>query len=131
MSFLFSLVPGIGPVLTAASAAWSVVASPLGRVLAVAAIAFVGGWQAKAHLDEAATLRAVVSKQRIDMTAARETADTAGAIAAEIAQRDVRNQEIINDLQAKLAHRSSDPGTPAGNGCALDPAAVGGLRRLR
>ena len=133
MSFLSSLIPGIGPVIAAASAAWSGLASPFGRLLAVAAVAFVGGWQAKAHLDEAASLRAVISKQRIDLTAARETADTANAMATEIAQRDVRNQEIISDLQAQLAQRSSDPAarTATGNGCALDPAAVGGLRRLR
>ena len=47
-----------------------------------AAVAFVGGWHAKAHLDEAASLRAIISKQRIDLAAARETADTADAMAA-------------------------------------------------
>ena len=133
MSFLSSLVPGIGPLVAVVSAGWSALASPFGRLLAVAAVAFMGGWQAKAHLDEAATLRAVISKQRIDLTAAGETADTANTMAAEIAQREARNQEIIDDLHARLAQRHSDPaaGAPAGPGCALDPAAVGGLRRLR
>jgi hypothetical protein len=133
MSWLFSLIPGIGPALAALSAALSFLASPVGRLIAVAAVAFVGGWQAKAHLDEAASLRAVVTKQRIDLAAAQETADTASAMVAEIAQRDVRNQEIISDLQARLSQRPSDSAArpPTGNGCALDPAAVGGLRRLR
>ena len=133
MSFLSSLIPGIGPLLAAISAAWSALASPFGRVLAIAAIAFVGGWQAKAHLDEAASLRAVISRQRIDLAAARETADTASAMAAEIAQRDVRNQEIVNDLQAKLAQRAADPALrpQAGNSCTLDPVTADGLRRLR
>ena len=133
MSILSSLVPGVGPLVAVVSAGWSALASPFGRLLAVAAIAFMGGWQAKAHLDEAATLRAVITKQRIDLTAARETAETANTMAAEIAQRDARNQEIIDDLHARLAQRHSDPatGAPAGHGCALDPAAVGGLRRLR
>jgi hypothetical protein len=133
VSWLFSLVPGIGPVLAALSAAWSFLASPVGRLIAVAAVAFVGGWQAKAHLDEAASLRAVISKQRIDLAAARETADTANAMVAEIAQRDATNKEIISDLQARLSQRPSDSAgrPPVGNGCALDPAAVDGLRRLK
>jgi len=133
MSWLFSLIPGIGPALAALSAALSFLASPVGRLIAVAAVAFVGGWQAKAHLDEAATLRAVISKQRIDLTAAQETADTANAMAAQIAQHDARNQEIISDLQARLSQRPSDSAlhAPAGNGCTLDPAAVGELRRLK
>jgi hypothetical protein len=122
---LLSLIPGIGPVLGAASAAWSVLASPAGRVLAVAAVAFIGGWQAKAHLDEAASLRAVIRSQRIDIAAAQKTADDANTIIADIAQRDARNQEIISDLQTRFAQR------PAGNGCALDPAAADGLRRLK
>jgi hypothetical protein len=133
MTWLFSLIPGVGPVLSVFTATWSFVASPVGRLLAVAAVAFVGGWQAKAHLDEAASLRAVISKQRIDLTAARETADTANAIVTQIAQHDARNQEIISDLQARLSQRPSvaPTGSPAGNDCTLDPAAVGGLRRLR
>jgi hypothetical protein len=132
VNWVSSLIPGIGPLLGAVSAAWSVLAAPFGRLLAIAVVAFVGGWQAKARLDEVATLRAVISKQRIDLTAARETADTASAVAAEVAQRDSRNQEIIDDLQARLAQRPSDPAArAAGDGCALDPAAVGGLRRLR
>jgi hypothetical protein len=133
MSWLFSLVPGVGPVLSVLTATWSFVASPFGRVLAVAAVAFLGGWQAKAQLDEAASLRAVISKQRIDLTAAQETADTANAMVAQIAQHDARNQEIISDLQARLSqHPSVAPtGSPAGNDCTLDPAAVSGLRRLR
>ena len=124
MSALLSLVPGIGPVLAAASAAWSFVASPVGRVLAVAAGAFIGGWQAKAHRDEAATLRTVISRQRIDIAAAQRTADDANAIIADIAQRDARNQEIISGQQLELSKRQA-------GACGLDPAAARGLRRLK
>ena len=124
MSPLLALVPGAGPVIAAASTAWSVLASPLGRVLAVAALAFIGGWQAKAHLDEGATLRAIVAKQRIDLKAAQDTAEAANTIIADIAARDARNQEVINALQQQLSRR------PAG-ACSLDDAAVRGLRRLR
>jgi hypothetical protein len=132
VSALLSVIPGIGPVLSAASAAWSFLASPVGRLLVVAAIAFIGGWHGKARLDEAASLRALIAKQRIDLVAARHTADAANAVVADIAQRDARNQEIISDLQTRLSQRPphSAIGAPA-NGCALDPAAVGGLRRLR
>ena len=80
MSWLTSLIPGLGPVLAAFSAAWSFLASPFGRLLAVAAVAFVGGWQAKAHLDETATARAVIAKQRIDLRAAQDTAEQANAV---------------------------------------------------
>jgi hypothetical protein len=124
MSPLISLIPGAGPALAAASGLWSVLTSRAGRIAIVAAVAFIGGWQAKGRLDEAATLRAVISKQRIDLQAAQQTADSANAIIADIATRDGKHQEIIHDLQLRLAQRP-------GGACALDDAAAHGLRRLR
>ena len=124
MKWLLSLIPG-GPVLAALSAAWSVSSSPPGRLILVAALAFYGGWEAKGRIDEAATLRAVIAKTRIDLKAAQDTAETANAVAADIATRDASNQEIIRDLQIRLSQR------PAGNACTLDPAAADSLRRLR
>lgn len=106
------------------ASAWSLLTSPGGRLLAAAAVAFIAGWEAKARLDQTATLRAIISKQRIDLQAAREIADSASAAVTEIATRDSRHQEIIHDLQLRLAQR------PAG-ACALDDAAARGLRRLK
>jgi hypothetical protein len=109
--------------------AWSFISSPIGRLITVGAFAlvlgFAQGWSLKARLDRSATLQAVITKQRIDLKAAQEVADTANIVIAEIAQRDANNQEIIRDLNQKLAK------APAGNRCALDPAAADGLRRLR
>ena len=110
-------------------AVWTFISSPIGRLITVGGFALVlgfsQGWSLKARLDRSATLRAVVDKQRIDLKAAQDVADTANSVIAEIAQRDANNQEIIRDLNGKLAK------APAGNSCALDPAAAGSLRRIR
>lgn len=113
-------VPGGG----VAVAALDFLVSPAGRFALVAILAFWGGWEAKARIDEAATLRAVIAKARIDLAAARDTAEAANAVVAELSGTDAKNQEIIRDLQLKLSQR------PA-NSCALDDAAAGSLRRLR
>ena len=114
-------IPGVGPFL---GAAWSFIASPIGRLVIVGVVAFGGGYATKARLDRSATLQAVIAKQRIDLRAARDTADAANAIVADISIRDADNQEIIRDLQLKLTQR------PAG-ACVLDDASARGLRRLR
>jgi hypothetical protein len=110
-------VPYLGPALSAA-------VSPLGRTVLVIALSFAGGWHAKGKLDDAATARALVAKTRIDLAAARDTADAANAVVAELSATDTRNQEIIRDLQLALSQR------PA-HACTLDPAAADSLRRLR
>jgi hypothetical protein len=110
-------------------AAWTFVASPVGRLVAVGGMSlllgFSQGWAIKARMDRSATLQAVVAKQRIDLKAAQDAADQASAVATDIAARDAANQEVIRDLQIKLAQR------PAGDRCTLDPVAADGLRRLR
>jgi hypothetical protein len=126
---LLMLVPGAGPFL---AAGWRLLSTPAGRRVVVftagIAASFGCGWSLKARLDRSATLQAVIAKQRIDLRAARDTANAANAIAADIATRDANNQEIIRDLQRdlqlKLAQR------PAG-ACVLDDASARGLRRLR
>jgi hypothetical protein len=112
-------VPGGG----IAVAAIEFLVSPVGRAILIAGAAFFGGWEAKARIDEAATLRAVIAKTRIDLKAAQDTAEHANAAAKEIADREASNQEIIRDLNLRLSQR------PAA--CALDPAAADSLRRLR
>jgi hypothetical protein len=69
-------------------------------------------------------LRAVIAKTRIDLAAARDTAEAANAVVAELSGTDAKNQEMIRDLQLKLSRRPADH-------CALDDAAAGSLRRLR
>jgi hypothetical protein len=112
-------VPGGG----FAVAAVELLVTPIGRTILVAALAFYAGWEAKARIDEAATLRAVIAKTRIDLKAAQDTAEQASVAAKEIADREASNQEIIRDLNLRLSQR------PAA--CALDPAAADSLRRLR
>lgn len=123
---LLLLIPGAGPFL---AAAWRMLSTPAGRRVVILTIgmagAFAAGWSLKARLDRSATLQAVIAKQRIDLKAAHDVADAANAVTADIALRDANNQEVIRDLQLKLAHR------PSGNRCALDPAAADSLRRLR
>jgi len=118
------LIPGAGPFL----AVGNLLATPAGRragILTVSvAASFWFGWHLKARIDESATLRAVIARQRIDLTAAQETAAGANIVISDIAQRDANNQEVIRDLQSRLSqHRSGN--------CTLDPAAADGLRRLR
>ena len=123
---LLLLIPGAGPFL---AAAWRMLSTPAGRRAVILTVgiagAFTAGWSLKARLDRSATLQAVIVKQRIDLQAAHDVADAANAVTADIALRDANNQEVIRDLQLKLAQR------PAGNRCALDPAAADSLRRLR
>jgi hypothetical protein len=114
-------VPGGG----IAVAAFDALVSPAGRLALIAALAFWGGWEAKARIDEAATLRAVIAKTRVDLAAARDTAEAANAVVAELSSIDAKNQEIIRDLQLELSQR------PAVNTCPLDDAAARSLRRLR
>jgi hypothetical protein len=110
-------------------AVWAFISSPIGRLITVGGISLVlgfsQGWSLKGRLDRSATLQAVISKQRIDLKAAQDVADTANTVIAEISLRDANNQEIIRGLNETLSKR------PAGNSCALDPAAAGSLRRLR
>ena len=60
-------------------AAWTFVATPIGRLVAVGGLSlllgFSQGWAIKARMDRSATLQAVIAKQRIDLKAAQETAD--------------------------------------------------------
>jgi hypothetical protein len=109
--------------MSALLALWSFVASPLGRLVAVGAVAlalgFAQGWSLKARLDRSATLQAVIAKQRIDLAAARQKeADDASTIDT-LQTAEAFNQERIRDLTSK-------PGT-----CIADDAAARGLRRLK
>jgi hypothetical protein len=112
--------------------AWSFISSPIGRLVSVGGLSLVlgfsQGWSLKARLDRSATLQAVITKQRIDLKAAQDVADTANTVIAEISLRDANNQDIIRDLNEKLSEKSSK--NPVGR-CVLDPAAAGSLRRLR
>lgn len=123
---LMLLIPGAGPFL---AAGWNLLATPRGRRAAVftfgIAASFAFGWSLKARLDRSATLQAVVAKQRIDLAAAKDTAEQAAVTAAALSDTDAKNQEIIRDLQDRLAMQ------PQGGACALDDAAARGLRRLR
>ena len=74
-----SVIPGVGPFL---AAALSFIASPIGRLVVVGAVAFGGCYATKARLDRSATLQAVIAKQRIDLRAAKDTAEQAAATAA-------------------------------------------------
>ena len=116
------VVPGVGPFV---AAAWSFIASPIGRLLVVAAVAFGGGYATKARLDRSATLQAVIAKQRIDLKAAKDTAEQAAATAAALSDSDTTNQEVIRELQDRLDNQ------PKIGPCALDDATARGLRRLR
>lgn len=134
MNKFLLLIPGAGPYL---AAGWTFLSSPIGRLLIVGAVAFVGGWQAKAYLDEAATARAVIAKQRIDLKAAKDTAEQAAKTVATLSDADAKNQEIIDGLKSKLAERPAvapaSPGCPAHPVCsrALGDDGARSLRRLR
>lgn len=111
--------------LATLSAAWTFLASPIGRILIVAALAFIGGWEAKARLDEGATLRALIARQRIDLRAAQDAAADSDKRSEELNTLDAANQETIRDLRDKLSRQ------PASAVCRLDPDAALRLRRLR
>ena len=123
---LLLFIPGAGPFL---AAGWTMLNSPTGRRVAIFAIgigaSFCFGWSLKARLDRSATLQAVIAKQRIDLEAARDTAEQAVATASALSDTDTKNQEIIRDLQNRIARQ------PQSGACALDDAAARGLRRLR
>lgn len=120
------LIPGAGPLL---AAGWNMIATPAGRRVVVftlgIAASFACGWSLKARLDRSASLQAVIAKQRIDLAAARDTAEQAATTVAALSDNDAKNQEIIRDLQHRLTRR------PQSGACALDDAAARGLRRLR
>jgi hypothetical protein len=118
---LLAFIPGIGPVL---SAVWSA------RYFILAGAIFYGGWEAKGWVDQAATTRAVLAKTRIDLRATTESAEHAGAVLAELHGADKRNQEIIRDLNDKLAQRAAGQPVPAA-ACAVDDAIARKLRSLR
>ena len=121
---LLLLIPGAGPFL---AAAWPCYRRRRAarRILTVGmAGAFAGGWSLKARLDRSATLQAVIAKQRIDLQAAHDIAEPAAVTADCALDTDANNQEVIRDLQLRLAQRPS-------GACALDPAAADSLRRLR
>ena len=115
-------IPGAGPLL---GAAWTFIASPIGRLVIVGAVAFGGGYALKARMDRSATLQAVIARQRIDLKAQTEAAEQAAATAASLSETDARNQETIRELQDRIDK------SPKANACALDDAAARGLRRLR
>ena len=123
---LLLFIPGAGPFL---AAGWRLLTTPAGRRVVVFALgiasSFVFGWSLKARLDRSATLQAVIAKQRIDLQAAKDTAEHAAATAAALSDTDSRNQDVIRDLQDRLARQ------PQSSACTLDDAAARGLRRLR
>lgn len=117
-------IPGIGPFL---ATAWTVIASPTGRKIAfcfaLAFGSFYAGWHIKANIDDAATARAVIAKQRIDLEAAKDTAEQASAVVAQLSESDRENQETIRVLQDQVSKRLA--------ACTLDDPTASGLRRLR
>ncbi len=112
-------VLSFGPVI------WSLLTSRIGQMLLASTLAFGGGYALKARLDRSATLQAVIAKQRIDLEAARDTAEEASATVATLSQTDGKNQEVIRDLQNRLVQPAQN------NPCVLDDATAHGLRRLR
>ena len=117
-----TFIPGAGPLL---GAAWTFIASPIGRLAIVGAVAFAGGYALKARMDRSATLQAVIAKQRIDLRVATENAEQAAATAASLSETDAKNQETIRELQDRIDT------LPKVGACALDDAAARSLRRLR
>lgn len=95
---------------------WALLATRIGQITLAAGIAFYGGYALKARLDAAATQRAIIAKQQIDLEAADSTASDSRAVIARLSAKDIEQQEIIRDLN--------------GN-CTLDDAAARGLRRIR
>lgn len=100
------------------------ITNPVGRLIAAVAIAltvgFWSGYEVKSNLCESETLKAIISKQKIDLEAANDTAAQANAVADELADADDKNQEMIRELQNR------QPGA-----CVLDPADADRLRQLR
>jgi len=123
---LLLFIPGAGPFL---AAGWRLLATPAGRRVAIftfgIAASFAFGWSLKARLDRSATLQAVIAKQRIDLQAAKDTAEQAAATTAALSDTDSKNQDVIRDLQNRLARQ------PQSGACTLDDATARGLRRLR
>jgi hypothetical protein len=123
---LLLFIPGAGPFL---AAGWRLLTTSAGRRVAILALgvaaSFAFGWSLKGRLDRSATLQAVIAKQSIDLQAARDTAEQAAATAAALWDTDSKNQEIIRDLQNRLARQ------PQSSACTLDDATARGLRRLR
>ena len=123
---LLLFIPGAGPFL---AAGWRLLTTPAGRRVAILtlgmAASFAFGWSLKTRLDRSATLQAVIAKQRIDLQAAKETAEQAAATAAALSDTDSKNQDVIRDLQDRLASEAQS------SACTLDDAAARSLRRLR
>jgi hypothetical protein len=117
-------------ILGVLSAAWSFVTSRIGSVITAGvvclALGFSQGWSLKSRLDRSATDRAIIAKQRVDLEAARDTAEQANAALTELAKTDEQNQGVINELREKLASRP-----PGGGACVLDDDTARRLRRLR
>lgn len=118
---LLNFIPGVGPFL---AAGFRVANSTVGRLVIVAAVSFGAGWKAKDRIDDARTARAVIAKQEIDLRAAKESAEQTSATLAELAKTDQANQEVIRDLQERLAKQ------PQAGACTLDDDAAGSLRKL-
>jgi hypothetical protein len=112
------------------SAVWSFVTSRIGSVITAGvvclALGFSQGWSLKSRLDRSATDRAIITKQRLDLEAARDTAEQANAALAELAKTDEQNQGVINELREKLASRP-----PGAGACVLDDDTARRLRRLK
>jgi hypothetical protein len=123
---LLLFIPGAGPFL---ATGWRLLTTPTGRRVAIftlgIAASFTFGWSLKGRLDRSATLQAVIAKQRIDLQAAKETAEQAAATAAALSDTDSKNQDVIRDLQDRLASEAQS------SACTLDDAAARSLRRLR
>lgn len=122
ISKLLKFIPGVGPFL---SIGWRAANSTAGRLVIVGAVMFGAGWKAKDRQCDAATARAVIAKQQIDLRAAQDQAAQANQTVEQLSQFEAKNQEIINGLQQRLSQR------PATGACGdLDPADADSLRRL-
>jgi hypothetical protein len=107
---------GLATAATIMKALGTLLATRIGQIALAAGLAFYGGYALKARLDGAATQRAIIAKQKIDLAAAESAASDSRAVIARLSAKDIEQQEIIRDLN--------------GN-CTLDDAAARGLRRLR
>lgn len=105
------------------TAALALLANPLARTALIALLAAGGGvwlgWDVRDRICDAATARAIIAKQRIDLDAAKQKEADDAATIGNLTDIDKANQEKIRDL----ANRP--------NACLADDAVARGLRDLR
>lgn len=103
MIALITAIPFVGPYLAGAILFF---ASPFGRAVLIAGVAFVGGYQVKAHLDTSAELRAHVAKLRGERDAANTAAADASQKVAELSAADAILRQRTSDYAQALARQN-------------------------